>query len=130
MEVKMEWFEKLGMQYGRFHFVQKLTKKAAENAINEWKIKFTEQSTKKITMIWDCTELTDYEPMARIFWQKTLKETQNQIECVWLISDSKIIRAGASIMSLFVNFNMKVMSSEKDVFATNDSSLNGEMVMS
>lgn len=59
--------------------------------------------------------------MARVFWQKALKEIQSQIDRVWLISDSKIIRAGASIMSLFVKFDLKSITSEEHI--SNESEL-------
>jgi len=130
MEIKVEWFEKGGKQYGRFYFEGKLTKAAAEAAIKEWKNIFDQRPGEKFILIWDCTELIDYEPMARIFWQKALKETQRQIAKVWLASDSKMIRAGASIMNLFVKFDLKVMTSESDIFEITKPSLQGEMILS
>lgn len=130
MEIKIEWFEKGGKQYGRFCFTQKLTKKAAEAAIKEWKNIFDQRPADKFILIWDCTELIDYEPMARIFWQKALKETQQQITKVWLASDSKMIRAGASIMNLFVKFDLKVMTSESDIFEMTEPIQQVEMTLS
>lgn len=129
MEVKTEWFEKGGKQYGKFSFIQKLTKNDAEKAIIEWQTKFEEHQYEKFTLIWNCTRLTEYEPMARIFWQKKLKETENQIERIWLVSDSKMIRAGASLMRLFVKVDLKVVSSEEGISDLSESLSQNNLVL-
>ena len=59
--------------------------------------------------------MTGFENKARVIWQKAIKELKKQIDCVWLISDSKIIRAGAKVMSAFTSFSLNVVNDESKI---------------
>jgi hypothetical protein len=96
-----------------FTFRGKLTENDAKNAIVNWK----NQLEKRHTMqphIWNCMQMTGYEPMARAHWQKAIKELKGKISKIWLISDSSIIIAGAKILSLFTSFDIITVRSEED----------------
>jgi hypothetical protein len=74
---------------------------------------------KHITLIWNCQEMTSYDTAARIQWQQTLKDLSDQIETIWLITDSRMIRMGAAVMALFSSLNIKPVDSEAAiVFST------------
>lgn len=113
--VNIEWVTKSGLACLKFTFGNKLTKNSAEEAIKKWKVIFSSMSDDKIVLIWDCSSLKDYEPMARVLWQKAMKQMGNQIECVYLISQSKLIRTGASLLSLFTKFALKSINSENEM---------------
>jgi hypothetical protein len=97
-----------------FTFKGTLTKNDATSAIGLWK-SFLETKNGMQIHIWNCTEMKGYEPSARSIWQDAIKDLKHSIEAVWLISDSAIIRTGASIMSLFTKFSLKVVSKEDDI---------------
>ncbi|MCZ8356075.1 MAG: hypothetical protein O9340_15140 [Cyclobacteriaceae bacterium] len=99
----------------KFVFKHKFLKIDAVQGIVYWKACFNEKQNQKITLIWDCTEMTDYEPFARVAWQQALSELKEQIETIWLISDSKLIRAGASILSFFTSLDIKAVKTENEV---------------
>jgi phosphopantetheine adenylyltransferase len=56
-----------------------------------------------------------YDTEARLQWQKTLKELENQIDTVWLITQSSLIKMGASVMSLFTKLKIQVVRSESEI---------------
>jgi len=113
----IEWCQVNSHDCLKFTFKERLTLRNAEIAIVQWKKLFELNPEKKIVLIWHCLEMTGYEPMARIRWQKAIKELKDQIDCVWLISDSKLIYAGAKIMSMFTSFNINIARNEDMVLA-------------
>ena len=109
---KIEWQEKAGKKCLRFTFSGKLTEQDAASAIKAWRAAFAARMGEPITLIWDCHEMTGYDTGARTQWQQTLKELGDQIESIWLISSSRMIRMGASVMALFSSLNIKPVESE------------------
>ena len=59
--------------------------------------------------------MTDYDNDARAQWIDAIKEMKSQIDTIWLISASGFIRTGASIMSFFVNMQIKPVSCESEI---------------
>lgn len=100
----------------KFSFKGTLVEEDAKNAIEVWKNFFKEREGEMITLIWDCKEMSGYDPGARIAWQNALKELKNQIANIWLISKSNLIRSGAMIVSMFTKLNIKVVQSESEIF--------------
>jgi len=97
----------------RFTFIDKLLEADAVNGVEEWKEIFSSaEESEKITVIWDCLEMTGFDSKARVAWQKAIKQFKKQIDIVWLITDSKAIKTGAKLMSAFVSFKIKVVKSE------------------
>lgn len=101
-----------------FIFKGRLTQQDAENAVIDWK-KALEGARNMLPHVWNCTEMTGYEPMARIIWQKAIKELKGKISKIWLISDSSLIIAGAKILSLFTSFDISTVRSENDITENN-----------
>jgi len=102
----------------KFTFRGHLTSEDAELGVKEWRDFFNSTGGEKVVVIWDSTQMTGFDNKARIIWQHAIKEMKSQIECVWLITDSKVIKAGAKLMSLFTSFCLKVVdSSDKIAFS-------------
>ena len=99
----------------KFTFKDKFKGDDAESAVEEWKDLFASLNGEKTLLIWDCMEMTGYETKARIAWQQAMKDLKDQIDCVWLITNSKIIKAGAKLMSAFTKFTIKVVGSENEI---------------
>lgn len=99
----------------RFTFKGTLTKEDAERASEEWKNIFSRENINDVIIVWHCIEMKGYEPMARSIWQNTLKELKNQIKCIWLVTDSSIIKTGALIISTFTSYNIRIAKSEDNI---------------
>jgi len=48
--------------------------------------------------------------------KKTIVELSGQIENIWVVTTSKLIMAGAKIMSMFTSFSIKTVSTEDKVY--------------
>ncbi len=99
----------------KFTFKQQLTENKAIQAIEKWKQMFESEAGKKFTLIWNCQEMTGYEPMARVIWQRAIKEMKDQIDSIWLVSDSILIQTGAKIVSLFTSFDINIVNDEAKI---------------
>jgi endo-beta-N-acetylglucosaminidase D len=112
---KIEWCQKLGISYLKFTFKGKLKESDALKAIKKWKEAFNTKSGEKIVLVWDCLEMENYDTNSRIEWQNALKEMKNQIDSIWLITNSVLIKVGARVMSLFTSLEIKIVSSENEI---------------
>lgn len=85
----------------------------AEQGIERWDELFQdpEYTNDKISLVWDCLEMENYESKARIAWQKTIKEHKHRIENIWLITNSATISAGAEIVAFFTSLNIRPVKS-------------------
>ena len=99
----------------KFTFEQRLTEQDAKSAIESWQNAFSSNPNDKFIMIWDCIKMTGYDSGARIIWQDALKKMKNQIECIWLITNSSLIKMGASVMSVFASYPLIVVGSEQEI---------------
>ena len=97
-----------------FTFKNKFTEQNATDAVKSWN-GFLSDKDKKYTYVWNCKEMSGYDPMARVYWQKAIKAYKNQIDKIWLISDSKIIITGANLLSVFTSIDIKAIKSEQDI---------------
>lgn len=112
---KIEWCPIKGKECLKFTFLGTLTESEALDAIAKWKEMFSTKKEEKTVIIWQCLEMESYEPMARILWQGAIKELKNQIDKVWLVSDSIVIQAGAKIMAFFTTLDLRVVNSEEKI---------------
>ncbi len=85
------------------------TNSNAIKAASEWKKMFEIHPNKKSAVIFNCKEMKDYEPLARGTFQNAISAMKPQISSIWVISDSKIIAAGAAIMGLFTSYSIKTV---------------------
>lgn len=99
----------------KFTFIGHFTEELAEYGIREWEYFFASAEDRKVIIIWDSKQMTGFDNKARVLWQKAIKKFKKQIECVWLISDSKIIRAGAKAMSVFTSFCLKAVKNDNEI---------------
>lgn len=99
----------------RFVFKGVLTSQDATQAIEEWTQYFQQHPDERFILLWDSLEMTNYEPLARSMWQKTIKQFKHQIDTIWLITDKIVIKTGAMIMSHFTSFDIKVVKNEEEI---------------
>lgn len=111
----VEWYEEKGTNCLKFTFGERLTEREADFAILKWKHLFRMNKDKCINLIWDCTRMKHYESGARQKWTNTLFELKPQIGSIWLISESTLIRMGASVMGMATSLQIKAVTSEAEV---------------
>lgn len=109
METQIEWFESQNMQYGKFTFDDLSNTQSNENLIVDWKKRFAAKSREKFSLIWDCTELHDYESACKILWQETVRQNLHQIDRIWIISNPEIVKAFPYLMCFFEKINFKMI---------------------
>ena len=112
---KIEWCSVKNNNCLKFTFNGLLTKDDALNATNEWREIFSSNNITHVNIVWHCINMTGYEPIARSVWQKTLKELKDKIACIWLITESRIIKTGAMLISAFTSYDIKVVDSEDKI---------------
>jgi len=99
----------------KFTFIGMLEIEDAISAVEKWKKAFSSRPSDKIVLIWECHHMTGYDTESRLLWQKTLKELKPQIDSIWLITTSRLIRMGAQIMTLFTSINTEIVETEDQI---------------
>ena len=112
---QMEWIQKTGKECLKFTFTGNFSEMNARAAAGKWREAFGSRPDEKITMIWDCLKMDDYDHEARTVWQNLCKEYKDQIGFIWVITNSILIKMGASVISVFTSLKIKVVSSEQEV---------------
>lgn len=112
---KIEWCNVKNKNCLKFTFVNVLDVKHAEEGIKRWKEEFLSRQGEKIIVVWDCVDMDSYDPKARYLWQSALKELKYQIDSIWLITHSKLIKAGVKVISAVTSYKINVVSSETEI---------------
>jgi hypothetical protein len=111
----IELVRRAGKDFLRFTFDGVLTQKEAITLCNTWKKYCQEQPDNRFIIIFNAKNMENYEPQARIAFQKCIKEMISHIDKIWVISDSKIVLGGALIMSLVVGLPIRAVRSEEQI---------------
>lgn len=111
----IQWIKKSGQDCLKFTFSGKFREQDAVTATENWRQIFATKKQEKIILIWDCLEMHDYDQQARALWQSACKEMKDQITVIWVITNSILIRMGASVISVFTSLKIKVVSTEKEI---------------
>ncbi|MHB8791001.1 MAG: hypothetical protein ACYDBT_14115 [Desulfobulbaceae bacterium] len=111
----IEWINKSGKECLKFTFSGKFRDTDAVIATKKWREIFATRKQDKITLIWDCQNMHDYDQQARTLWQNACKEMKDQISIIWVITNSILIRMGASVISVFTSLKIKVVASEQEI---------------
>lgn len=112
----IEWSSVSNQPCLKFTFRGMFSNEHAEEAVQEWKQMIESNSDNKIVLVWDCLEMSGYDTEARNLWQETLKELKHRIHTIWLITNSKLIKMGAMVVSVFTSFEIKTVSSEAEIY--------------
>lgn len=112
--MKIEWVERKGKKFLHFSFNEHLTEQEAKDGVEKWK-SLMDNNSGKVSIIWDCKIMKGYDANARAIWQETLTEEKNSVEVIWFISDSSLIKMGASVMSIMMPFKIINISSESEI---------------
>ncbi len=99
----------------KFTFRGHLTAEDSKRAILEWRQAFQSMAGDSFTLIWDCLLMGGYEHDARSAWTHALVDMKPQIEAVWLITESPIIKMGGKVMGMFTGLNIHIVKSEDEI---------------
>lgn len=77
-DFKIDQSDSNGKPCLKFIFTNLLTQKHALELCSEWKTIALSDTVKTYTIIFNAKEMVDYEPMARITFQKTISKLKNQ----------------------------------------------------
>lgn len=111
----VEQVRRAGKDFLRFTFHGILTQKEAINLCNVWRKHCEDQTGSRFIIIFNASKMENYDPQARIIFQKCIKELLGQIEKIWVVTDSKVVLGGALIMSLIVGLPIRAVSNEEKI---------------
>jgi hypothetical protein len=111
----IEQIRRAGKDFLRFTFEGVLTQKEAISLCNVWRKHCYDRPDTRFIIVFNATKMINYEPQARITFQKSIKELLDNIEKIWVVTDSKIILGGASIMSLIIGLPILAVRSEEQI---------------
>mgnify|MGYP001028572477 CR=1 FL=1 len=111
----IQWIKKSGKDCLKFTFNGKFSDQDAVTATEKWRQIFATKKQEKIILIWDCLDMHDYDQQARSLWQNACKEMKDQISIIWVVTNSLLIRMGASVISVFTSLKIKVVATENEI---------------
>ena len=114
---EIQWKTIGGKRFLKFIFHGHFTEKEAVPAITQWRDEFQKEipAGHRVNIIWDCLDMSGFDPHVKNTWQKTLKEHRGQVHEIWIISTNPVIRVAALTMGLFSNYKIKTAVSELDI---------------
>lgn len=112
---KIEWIQRSGKSCLKFTFQGSFGTQDAQTAIVKWREMLASKPGERVVHIWDCLAMKDYEQQARTMWSETCKDLKDQIDIIWVVTGSLLIKMGATVISVFTSMNIKVVSSENDI---------------
>jgi len=96
-----------------FVFKDKFTLDASIKATQHWAGIFEDNTETSYSFIWDCTEMSGFEPAARKEWYAAMKKYKNRISLITIISPNLLIRGAARVM-------MEVFGIKSNMFKTKE----------
>lgn len=113
----IDWRPIQGKTFLYFKFEGTLKVEEAEYGIERWDTCFEDakHTSEKISLVWNCLQMKNYETEARIAWQNAVKKHRANIENIWLITDSVTITAGAEIISFFTSLKIRPIKSFEEL---------------
>ena len=111
------WTNRAGKRFLKFVFNGHFSEEQAIPAIASWKKEFSQNMSpgQKTNIIWDCLNMTGFDPKVKSKWQEVLKEQSGYIDDIWIISKNPIIRLAATTMGMLTKYRIKAVNSESDI---------------
>lgn len=99
----------------QFIFKNKFTLDASVNATKYWSMFFEDNSEANYSFIWDCTEMSGFEPSARKEWYGAMKKYKQRIRLITIISPNILIRGAARVMMEVFGIKSKMLKSKEEL---------------
>lgn len=97
-----------------FKFKGKFTELASQTGARAWSEEM-ESSNNNYTFIWDCTDMSGFEPSARSEWYKSIKLYKPRISHVTIIASNILIRGAARVMMELFGIPAKIVRHIEEV---------------
>ena len=94
-----------------FVFKGKFTQDASEQATSNWSGLFDSNPDTSYSFIWDCSQMSGFEPSARTIWYEAMKKHKTRISHVAIISPNILIRGAARVMMEVFGVKSKIVKS-------------------
>lgn len=115
MNTKLEWYKLKGKIFLRITIKDNFDEKTAIEVSENFRKELKSVSEGKVSIIWNCVDMTNYEPKARHIIQNIIKELKDKVKNNYIVTTNKLIGSGAKILSIFTAFDMKVINSESEI---------------
>ena len=94
-----------------FRFKGKFTVQTSIEGTQAWAQEFDSNPKTNYCMLWDCSEMTGFEPAARKEWYNCMTKYKGRIKEVNVIAKNLIIRGAAKVMLEFFGLKSRVVKS-------------------
>jgi hypothetical protein len=111
----IEWCKPSDKLCLKFVFRGHLTTEEAKLAVDKWRQAFLEKNGAQIILVWDCLDMAGYSRKARSVWTHAMLDLKPQIAAIWLISNSSLVKMGASVMALLSGLHVHIVKSEGEL---------------
>ncbi len=68
-----------------------------------------------MVLVWHCLKMKGYDTEARTQWTNALRELRPQIDAIWLVTDSKFIKMGATVMGMVSSLEIHTVKSTTEL---------------
>ncbi len=104
-----------GVECIHFVFRGHFSEADAMVAVERWRALLVARPGKRLPHVWVCEEMTGYDGRARHLWTESMREFVHQIDDVWLVSTSPLIRLGAKLVTKFLPITLRPVWSEREI---------------
>lgn len=111
----VRWKEVGSKKCIHFTFKGIFTEQLAKDLVGEWQEMMKSCKEEKVCIICECSQMKNYDSMARIRFQNCLKEFQKNISGFWIVTESKVAKYGGMLMGVLLSFPVKVVESEDKI---------------
>lgn len=94
------------------HFTEMASKRGGEF----WSQVFDEDPSRNFELIWDCTDMSGFDPKARKEWYNCIQSYKHRIDLVHVVSKSLIIRGAAKVMMEYFRIKSNMVRSYDEIF--------------
>lgn len=97
-KIKIRLAPEMGSHIIWFDFKDKFTLDASVRATQYWSSLFENEPHTSYNFIWECTEMSGFEPSARKEWYRAMQLYKDRIAHITIISPHFLIRGAAKVM--------------------------------
>ncbi|MEP2026990.1 MAG: hypothetical protein ABJH98_07005 [Reichenbachiella sp.] len=106
---------KFGQNCIYFVFKDKFTLDASINSTKYWTNLFESNAETSFQFIWDCTNMSGFEPSARKEWYGAMKKYKNRIDHITIVSPNILIRGAARVMMEVFGIKSKMVKTKEEL---------------
>ncbi|SMD32218.1 hypothetical protein SAMN04488029_0561 [Reichenbachiella faecimaris] len=98
-----------------FQFENKFTIDASVQATKYWSSVFESDKSSLYSFIWDCSQMSGFEPSARKEWYRAMKLYKHRVSHITIISPNILIRGAARVMMEVFGVKSKMLKSREEL---------------